>query len=231
MAEVTTAELPATSPPWAAGGAPPTTYCLGTDSEEYEILARACRSAAELDPQAMTCEIGLREGGGTKTMVDALVESGQQQRVHLAIDPYGNIEYRAADTLLCRLDYTNHMRNRCLRNLYAYLDSIHGVVDVLVFVLEDVEFFARYPDGVPVYRETKQLLSQYAVVHFDGPHALLPLKNEVEFFVPRLVHGGYFVFDDIHGSYEHAALEAWLLPQGFALVEMGSRKASYQRSR
>jgi hypothetical protein len=214
---------------WPTEHAQLKTPSLGTDSDEYEILARACRGATGLDPQAMTCEIGLREGGGTKTMLEALVESGQQQRVHVAIDPYGNIEYRAADTLTCRLDYTNHMRNRCLRNLYAYLESLHGVVDALVFVLEDVEFFRRYADGVPVYRETKQLLTQYAVVHFDGPHALLPLKDEVDFFVPRLAHGGYFVFDDIYGSYDHSGLEAWLLPRGFTLIEMGSRKASYQK--
>lgn len=202
---------------------------LQTDSAEYEILARACQRAANLDPTAMSCEIGLREGGGTKHMLDALAASGQTQRVHVAIDPYGNIDYRTTESVTCRLNYTNAMRNRCLRDLYAYLAEMQDVMDVLVFVLEDVEFFARYADGVPVYRQHKQLLTRYAVVHFDGPHAEEPLRREAEFFIPRIVPGGYFVFDDIQDHYDHGAFERWLLSRGFRASEIGNTKASYQR--
>lgn len=175
----------------------------------------------------MTCEIGLREGGGTRHIIDALLASGQQ-RVHVAVDPYGDIDYQISEKQRGHVDYTNKMRNRCLRNLYAYLAERNDCVDVLVFILEDTEFFQRYADGVPVYRRAKQLLTRYALVHFDGPHALAPLLGEVEFFAPRLVPGGYFVFDDIQGYYDHDAVEGWLSSRGFELREKGFRKASYQ---
>jgi len=202
---------------------------LTTDSAEYEILFRAVGGVAQLDRNALSCEIGLREGGGSKWMIEALAITDQFDRTHIAIDPYGNIEYETAEGIATRHDYTNEMRNRCMKDLYQYLsDEVNDRINVLVFILEDTEFFTRFENGVPLYSHVKRIADKYAVIHFDGPHAHLPLIAEAEFFIPRTLQGGMFVFDDI-GNYDHQAFEDWLLPQGFILVEKGVRKASYRK--
>ena len=201
---------------------------LLTDSREYGILVNAVEAAAHLDPKALSCEIGLREGGGTKHMIDAMWQSGQYGRTHIAIDPYGNIEYKSAEGLVTRHDYTNTMRNRCMMELHEYLHTQYNdQINVLVFVLEDAEFFKRYADGVPIYWHSKRIANQYAVVHFDGPHAHAPLVEGVEFFTPRLVQGAHVVFDDI-ANYDHDKLERKLFEMGYSPVDKGAYKASYK---
>ena len=201
---------------------------LGTDSLEYDILERAVARIGHLPAEAMSCEIGLREGGGSKYMLDTLFNTNQHSRTHIAIDPYGNIEYETAENQTTRHDYTNQMRNKCMRELYFYASMhLYNAINVLVFILEDTEFFNRYGDGVPVYAEYKSLLTKYAVVHFDGPHAAIPLKQEFDFFFERSLDGSVFVFDDI-GNYDHDLFEKDVLfPNKLELLEKGTRKASY----
>lgn len=203
---------------------------LGTDSTEYEILQRAVLATANMPLDLMTCEIGLREGGGTKVILDALVASKQLGRTHIAIDPYGNIEYETEENVVTRFDYTNQMRNRCMRELFYYIQNyLDDQVNVLPFILEDTEFFARFADGVPVYTDSaKKILTNYSLVHFDGPHALGALNKEFMFFYQRSVDGSMFVFDDI-GNYPHSEFEKEVLfSNGLTMVEKGHRKASYR---
>lgn len=200
---------------------------LQTDSSEYDILTDAVTAVKYLDQNALSCEIGLRQGGGSHLMIKALYDSDQLSRTHIAIDPYGNIEYRSTETETVRYDYTNRMRNECMHDLYkVIIEEFNNLINVLVFNLEDSEFFKRFEDGIPIYDEYKRYATQYAVIHFDGPHAFEPLQNEVLFFIPRTLVGGMFVFDDI-SNYDHDRLETFLLAQNFSLVRKGSRKASY----
>lgn len=201
---------------------------LQTDSAEYEILQEATEAVRFLDQNALSCEIGLRAGGGSKVIIDALIATDQTARTHIAIDPYGNIEYLTSEDNKTRHDYTNHMRNQCMWDLYQYIcEQRADQINILVFLMEDSEFFKRFGDGVPVYEEYKRIATEYALVHFDGPHALEPLREEVSFFTSRLADGAHVVFDDI-GNYPHNQLEKELLGVGFTLVKKGDRKASYK---
>jgi hypothetical protein len=198
---------------------------LPGDSEDYEVLAQAVALIGGVP--GMTCEIGLRRGGGTRVIVDALVEHGIR-KTHIAIDPYGNIEYRTSDQESTRLDYTNRMRDEALPAIYRY--CMEKGIHFVFFNLEDVEFFARFADGVPVYAEHKTLEREYALVHFDGPHDVASLAAEIAFFAPRTPPGGAWVFDDIH-NYDHATLhERHILPAGFEHVTTVGRKALYRRA-
>lgn len=199
---------------------------LGTDSLEYDILERAVEAVKDLDPEAMSCEIGLRAGGGSKFMIDTLCRTNQR-RTHIAIDPYGNIDYETSEGHVTHHDYTNTMRNICMKELHQYISEVYNSeINFLAFILEDTEFFNRYADGVPVYSNYKTLLTKYACIHFDGPHAIAPLRAEVDFFAPRMITGATAVFDDI-GNYDHLLFERELFSKGFALIERGHRKASY----
>ena len=67
------------------------------DSSEYELLIEAVQNSQSTsqDPVLM-CEIGVREGLGSKLMIDAALK--QYPKAHLlGIDPYGNLDYAHYD--------------------------------------------------------------------------------------------------------------------------------------
>lgn len=196
---------------------------LETDSGDYHLITKGIELCK--DVQGMTCEIGLRRGGGTKYILDALGVHGT--KVHIAVDPYGNIEYEHKEGEKVRLDYTNEMRDECLANLYAYTQQLR--IPFIFFNLEDTEFFKRFGDGVPVYHLEKAIHNTYSFVHLDGPHAIEPLKTEIDFFLPRTPIGGVWCFDDIKRYYDHDVIEKILFKEGFVEIEKGDHKGLYQK--
>lgn len=196
---------------------------LPTDSGDYHLLTKGVELAKEIP--GLTCEIGLRRGGGTKFILDALQRHGI--KTHIAIDPYGNIEYEHKEGEFVTLDYTNDMRDECLSNLHAYARQIQ--VPLLFWNLEDTEYFKRFGDGVPLYNKVKTIVNQYSFIHFDGPHAYEPLMVEIDFFKSRTPVGGCWCFDDVKGYYDHDAVEKVVLDSGFMLIEKGDKKALYQK--
>lgn len=198
---------------------------LPTDSDNYDVLYDGIKRV--VDVTGMTCEIGLRRGGGSRCIMDA-VKTTQQHKVHIAIDPYGNIEYPEGDAgLTIRCDYTNAMRDECLVNLYLY--CFQQNMPFIFFNLEDTEFFSRYADGVPVYQEHKQLLNSYAFVHFDGPHTVARLMEEIAFFHPRSPRNAVWVFDDV-ALYNHNLIHQHVKTLGWSLYRTTERKWAYYKT-
>tara|TARA_R110000868_G_C10637652_1_gene743820 strand:- start:59 stop:673 length:615 start_codon:yes stop_codon:yes gene_type:complete len=194
---------------------------LEGDSLDYDLLYRAAQKSKDID--GLVCEIGTRKGGSLAYIIDAL----QHTNKHIiAIDPYGNIEYQSTEHDFVRLDYTNDMKHEAMMNIHAYVRN--KGVNFTFFNLEDTEFFKRYDDGVPVYNQHKQVLNTYSFVFYDGPHDVTSIMDELFFFMSRSVSGTVYVFDDIL-SYPHNEIDAYLLNNGFALLEQGAqqRKASY----
>lgn len=196
---------------------------LPGDSGDYHLLTKGIEMSSFV-PGA-TVEIGLRRGGGTKHIIDALAQYAPH-KVHIAIDPYGNIEYENKEGSYVRLDYTNDMRDECLANLYPYAKE--KKINFQFHNLEDTEFFKRYADGVPVYNFKKEIITEYSFVHFDGPHAIEPLKDEIWFFRSRMQPYTCWVFDDVTGYYDHDEIEKLLFITGFKLIAKTWHKALYQ---
>lgn len=199
------------------------TIDLPGDSADYHLLTKGVQLSA--NTPGLTCEIGLRRGGGTKHIIDALAIHAPH-KVHIAIDPYGHIPYEHKEGQPVRLDYTNDMRDECLANLYQYTRQKR--VPFIFFNLEDTEFFKRFRDGVPVYNLEKEIVNQYSFVHLDGPHAVGPLEEEIMFFLDRIQPGACWVFDDVVGYYNHDIIEGILLFNGFKLIDKTHHKALYQ---
>jgi len=197
---------------------------MNTDSREYHILTNATALVSNVD--GLTCEIGVREGGGTKAIIDTLKSTGQN-KTHIAIDPFGNIEYAHWETRCEKLDYTNAMKNRMLKNLYAYCYEKNA--EVLFFPLEDTEFFKRYADGVPLYNEYKEIVNKYSLVFLDGPHTSKIVKEEFDFFKDKIPTGGIIVFDDIDQYPHMVALDKYIQSANFKIVEKGTCKISYMK--
>jgi Methyltransferase domain len=202
---------------------------FSTDSLEYELLKKAVHDTKEVE--GFTCEIGVRGGGGSMHMIDALIETGQQKdKIHVAVDPFGNIEYEANDVDVIRQDYTNDMRDDFLLNMYVFLTLLgDNKVNLLFFNLEDTEFFKRYSDGIPLYNETKRILNKYSVVHLDGPHSKKVLLPEIAFFHERTDKGAMIVFDDTD-LYDHEFIHKHMLKLKWKRVSKGERKQVYTKS-
>lgn len=198
---------------------------LNTNGKDYHVLENAARHIKGVP--GLTCEVGLREGGGTKYIVDALLSNSDEGRVHIALDPYGKIPYIQSETQV-RMDgpYPNEMMSRTLAELYAYVHS--KPILLLFFALEDSEFFSRYETGVPVYHKSKkELMNTYALTYLDGPHNLDCTMKETLFFAARSTKGSIIVYDDIHNYYDHSKIKEYLEGLGWKELELASSKVSY----
>lgn len=196
---------------------------LQTDSSDYDILYNACKMIKGVE--GLTCEIGVRRGGGSSIIMGTAIEI-DDRRVHIGIDPYGNIDYPGGDGRCEKFDYTNQMKMVALSEIYNW--CLCYEYEFIFFNLEDAEFFKRFADGIPLYNEYKSLVNKYALVFFDGPHSVETILPEIQFFNERTPKGGMWIFDDI-SSYNHDVIEKELFKFGFEKYESTNQKASYKK--
>ena len=187
------------------------------DSTEYEILTQACET---LGDNLFTAEIGVREGKGTSTILETLKD---KKHWHIGIDPYGNLDYQHYDessSYTC--DYTNSMKLQLIKDI--------DYENFTLFSMGDDEFMKRFSDGVPIYREKKELINKYDLVHFDGPHKTVDVIKEVIFFGERSHAGTVFVFDDYPKFDMDTVLKIIVNQYGFMLLKQGKNKISLKRN-
>ena len=215
---------------------------LTGDSIEYEILKNACTHVK--GNIILTCEIGVHEGMGSKIILDAFKNKKDTFHWHIGIDPYGHLKYQHYDDapivkkegtlidgvpqkvgaklpLSFRTDYTNEMKAKMLQTL--------NYPNFTLYQLEDTEFFKRFADGVPVYHNIKQIMTQYDLVYFDGPHSTKDVLNEVQFFIQRASKHCVLVFDD-YPRYNLSLIWDMLKNYyNFEVVERGANKIVFQQ--
>jgi hypothetical protein len=199
------------------------------DSAEYEFLAEAVELMK--DVQGICCEIGVRRGMGTKTILDAVKQYCPEKYV-VSVDPYGNIPYTGREPDgETHYDYTDDMMNDCMADMWAYVRD--NRMKWKFFNLTDRDFFKSFWEGVPVYEYFGAgKATTYSMIHYDGPHTVLDLKAETAFFNLRTPVGGVWVFDDCTPDfYDHSIIDEWVKDMGFELVKIGNKKAVYRRSR
>ena len=187
------------------------------DSTEYEILEQACKT---LGDDLFTAEIGVRQGAGTKIILDTLKH---KKHWHIGIDPYGNLNYQHYDnseSYTC--DYTNSMKLQLIKDI--------DYQNFTLFPMGDDEFMKRFHDGVPIYREKKELINNYDLVHFDGPHKTVDVLKEVMFFAQRSRAGTVFVFDDYPKFDMDLILKIIVNDYGFMLLKQGKNKIALKRN-
>ena len=202
-------------------------YELPTDSRDYHLITKGIELSK--NAEGLCCEIGVRRGGGIKYIIDAVSYFSPLKTV-LGIDPYGNIPYEHKEGDFVRLDYTEDMKAKAMSNIYGY--SGLKKIPFIFKNMTDEEFFKYFKDGVPVHNQESKVINKYSFVHFDGPHAIQPLIDEIDFFKTRVEPGACFVFDDIGEDgdvyYDHAVIENYLFENGFKLIEKTVKKALYQ---
>lgn len=203
---------------------------LQDNGRDYHILTSAAKKIK--GTKGLTCEVGLREGGGSKYIIDALIDNGDTGRTHIAIDPYGSIPYVQSENNKALVHgekngpYPNSMMKRCLSELYGYIGNKD--IEILFFPLEDTEFFDKFYDGVPVYQHgEKEIVNTYALTYLDGPHDLESTMRETVFFADRGVPGSILVYDDIANYYDHSKIKEYLLAINWKILEEADSKNSY----
>tara|TARA_R110002012_G_scaffold258160_1_gene438486 strand:+ start:464 stop:1042 length:579 start_codon:yes stop_codon:yes gene_type:complete len=188
------------------------------DSTEYEILKEACQTLEGDD--LFTAEIGVRQGQGSKIILDELIS---KKHWHIGIDPYGNLDYQHYDkseSYVC--DYTNEMKHQLIKDL--------DYKNFSLLQIGDDEFMNRFPDGVPIYRDKKELRNKYDLVHFDGPHKSVDVIKESIFFGERSHAGTVFIYDDYPKFDMDAVLKIIVNEYGFMLLKQGKNKISLKRN-
>ena len=188
------------------------------DSTEYEILKEACESLE--DNNLFTIEIGVRQGAGTKIILDTLKDKNHW---HLGVDPYGNLNYEHYDdsgAYTC--DYTNSMKLQLIKDI--------DYENFTLFPMGDDEFMKRFHDGVPIYRNEKEVINKYDLVHFDRPHKTIDVLKEVLFFAERSKPGTVFVFDDYPKYNMDLILKVIVNDYGFMLLKQGKNKIALKRN-
>ena len=188
------------------------------DSVEYEIIKEACQSLT--NDKLLTCEIGVRQGQGSKIILEELVFKNHW---HIGIDPYGNLNYEHYDNSgAYTCDYTNDMKLQLIKDL--------DYKNFTLFPMGDDEFMKRFHDGVPIYRNEKEIINKYDLVHFDGPHKTYDVIKEAMFFAERSHAGTVFIFDDYPKYDMDLILKVIVNEFGFMLLKQGKNKISLKRN-
>ena len=176
------------------------------DSSEYELLEKWAKGLSNLNNYKLSCEIGVREGLGSKIILDSL-----QPHEHYGIDPYGNLKYQHYDNgPAYTADYTDEMKDRLQKDLSSYKNFE-------LFAITDTDFMNIYHHYSP-----------YCFVHFDGPHMSKDVMSEAIWFADRSAPHARFVFDD-HDKFEMSIVAYALTLYGFKTIECGGYKICLEK--
>jgi hypothetical protein len=192
---------------------------IETDGAHYQELVKACNETRGI-PGA-TFEIGVRRGGSSQLIMESMKGT---RKLHIAVDPYGAIDYE--DIVgVHKTDYTNQMKNETLASLYSWCRD--NDCDFIFYNLEDVEFFKRFPEGVPYYYDTKVIVDSFSLAFIDGPHATLPVLEAFKWLKDKMSVGGQIVFDN-YDHYPHdSEVEVEILKHNYKLINTGADKKIY----
>ena len=180
------------------------------DSTDYDLLEKWTKG---FDCQGYkTCEIGVREGLGSKIIMDNVVNS----YIHVGVDPYGNLKYQHYDdTGAYTCDYTDDMRDTMLNDFKPYRNQ----GKFTLCNMTDTKFM----------NDTEHRHSTFAFVHFDGPHMTKDVMTEAVWFANRSVKGTRFVFDD-YKKYNTALIAQVLEFYNFKVMELGKNKCLLEKN-
>lgn len=200
---------------------------ISSDSDEYWILTEAVELSK--DVEGFLCEVGVRAGWGTKTIIDAAIEHRPGSTV-IGIDPYGSIEYIGREHMgPCRLDYDDLMGKQCQSDLSAYV--IGKNVLWLPFKMKSETYFRTFADGMELYDLETTVCNKYAMVHLDGVHTVSAISKEVLWFHERMDSGACIAIDDVTIDFvDIKPIQQLFIELGWAEIKMGLKKGLWRKN-
>ena len=193
------------------------------DSSEYHLITKHI-GKLNIDRATLTCEIGLREGLGSKIIMDAVREHKPNLYKHVAIDPYNNLSYEHYDNEGSVVaGYTEEMKQKTVSYLYQNYPEFD------FYHMTDDYYFRTMGEGHQLgLFNNMMLFGLYKVVHFDGPHTTDAIIQELNFFIPRSETKALFIIDD-YKDLRMGIVDMLLLTYNFKVVEEGENKIIYQK--
>lgn len=188
------------------------------DGDDYDLLDKWSKN---YDCKGFySCEIGVREGGGSKLIMDNVVNNF----FHVGVDPYGDRKYRHFDhdELITwkglkkgeSPTYPDSMKDQMLKDFNDYIrrGKYHFAH------LTDTDFMSK--------KDYSRMI--FSFVHFDGPHTTKAVLQEAIWFANRAAPNARFVFDD-HEMYEMDIIAGALVHWKFKTREVGDYKILLER--
>ena len=194
------------------------------DSEEYNLITKHIKKI-KIDRATLTCEIGLREGLGTKTIMDAVRLQEPALYKHIAVDPYGNLAYQHYDNPdnIIAAGYDFEMMQQTVTELYKNYPEFN------FFHMTDDYYFKTMGEGHQfVFEKQLMIYGLYKVVHLDGPHTTKDVLNELVFFIPRMESDSIIIIDD-YQLISLGIVDMLLKTYNFNVAEKGDSKIIYKK--
>jgi hypothetical protein len=169
-----------------------------------------------------SCEIGVREGLGSKIIMDNI----KNNYIHVGVDPYGDLVYEHLDNQEdfqwdgleqgVAPTYPDSMRDTLLYDMMPYRKQ----GKFTLCNMTDTDFM----------NESKHKDSKFAFVFFDGPHTTRAVSTEAVWFANHSAPITRFVFDD-WTSYNMALIAKLLEYYDFRVIESGRNKCLMQKGK
>ncbi len=193
------------------------------DSTEYHLLTKHI-GKLKIDRATLTCEIGLREGLGSKIIMDAIKDHKPPLYKHVAVDPYNNLSYQHTDDEKeTSADYTEDMKQRIVSYLYQNYQEFD------FYHMTDEYYFEAMKDGHQFsINGNCMIYGLYKVVHLDGPHTTHAVLDELKFFIPRMDEEGLIIIDD-YRRLKMGIVNMLLKTYNFNVAEEGDNKIIYKK--
>ena len=193
------------------------------DSTEYHLITEQI-GKLKLDQVTLTCEIGLREGLGSKIIMDAILDSKPKLYKHVAVDPYNNLSYEHYDNEGSVVaGYTEEMKQKTVHYLYQNYPEFD------FFHMTDDYYFKTMGEGHQfVLNQQLVLFGLYQVVHLDGPHTTKAVIDELSFFIPRMASKGLIIIDD-YTDLQMGIVDMLLKTYNFNVAVKGDNKIIFQK--
>tara|TARA_R100001086_G_scaffold17656_2_gene8738 strand:+ start:141 stop:728 length:588 start_codon:yes stop_codon:yes gene_type:complete len=189
------------------------------DSDDYALLEKWSK---DFDCAGYySVEIGVREGQGSKTIMDNV----KNNYLHIGVDPYGDLDYQHFDNQEdfswegCEKGkaptYSNKMRDQMIKDFSEY--SKKGKFHFAN--MKDTDFMQH-----PVYSGLK-----YSFIFLDGPHTTKDVLSEAVWFASRSANKARMIFDD-YLYYKMDLIEECLSHFGFKQLERGKNKFCMEKN-
>lgn len=194
------------------------------DSEEYNLIVDQIKKLT-IDRATLTCEVGLREGLGSKTIMDAIREHNPKLYKHIAIDPYGSLAYQHYDKPdnIINAGYDDEMMQRTVTELHKNYKEFN------FFHMTDDYYFKTMGEGHQFcYESNLMIYGLYKVVHLDGPHTTPAVIDELVFFIPRMENQSIIIIDD-YKLLSMGIVDMLLKTYNFNVAEKGDSKIIYKK--
>jgi len=194
------------------------------DSSDYDLLKKWCATAPVYSPKDRfySCEIGVREGLGSKIIMDSFKERLKGLRyMHFGIDPYGDLVYQHCDNQP-NVTWKGYQKGVAP----TYPDTMGQQM---------IKDFEEYPMFNFIKMTDTQFMNEnghleyFNFVHFDGPHMTKDVITEAVWFANRSIKGTRFVFDD-YPAYDMELIHAVLEKYGFSIIESGKNKICLEKT-